>query len=106
MHHLDRALSGRRLVEWINVNFFDAYRGVPDVVLLNLLIPVKRFLLAHALARGGRCSGLAGWRLARRAPGAAWSLVLALFIAVTGLVGEGDGRRSIWCGVSVVDRRR
>jgi len=34
-----------RVVEWINVNFFDTLEAIKNALLLNLLIPFKRFLL-------------------------------------------------------------
>ena len=33
-----------RVVEWINVNFFDTLEAVKNFFLLNLLVPFKRFL--------------------------------------------------------------
>jgi glycine betaine/proline transport system permease protein len=35
------------LVTWLNVNFFDAFEAIKTVVLLNILVPVKRFMLAQ-----------------------------------------------------------
>ena len=72
-----------QLVKWININFFDQLEAVKTFLLLNLLIPVKRFLLEipwtaviGLLALAGLRLG--GWRLA------ALVAVLAGFIAVTG----------------------
>ena len=35
------------LVRWLNVNFFDTFEAIKTAVLLNVLLPVKRFLLAQ-----------------------------------------------------------
>jgi glycine betaine/proline transport system permease protein len=70
-------------VRWINVNFFDVFDAVKTFVLLNLLLPVKRFMLAQpwplvvaALATTGWWLG--GLRLA------ALVAALALFIVANG----------------------
>ena len=71
------------LVRWINVNFFDQLEAVKTFLLLNLLIPFKRFLLqvpwtgAIALVALAGVQ-LGGWRLG------ALTAALAGFIAVTG----------------------
>ena len=78
------------IVEWINVNYFDALEAVKNVVLLNLLIPVKRFLIGAALARrrgaAGACraGGSAGCGSRSSAGG------LAVLIAAHRAVGGGD----------------
>ncbi|MEE8533996.1 MAG: ABC transporter permease subunit, partial [Alphaproteobacteria bacterium] len=71
------------LVKWININFFDQLEAVKTFLLLNALIPFKRFLLAipwpavvGLLALAGLQLG--GWRLGAIVTG------LALFVAVTG----------------------
>ena len=72
------------LVKWINLNLFDYLDGFKNFILLNLLIPFKRFLLATpwpvtvALVTylGYR---LGGWKLSLSI------LILALFLAVNGL---------------------
>lgn len=71
------------LVAWINVNFFDELEAVKTFLLLNLLIPVKRFLLqlpwsAVLLVVALAGLQLGGWRLA------ALTASLAGFIVVTG----------------------
>ncbi|WP_439541580.1 ABC transporter permease [Hyphomicrobium sp.] len=70
-------------VKWININFFDVFDAVKTFVLLNILLPVKRFMLAQpwplvvaALAYTGWWLG--GLRLAALAAG------LSLFIVVNG----------------------
>jgi len=71
------------LVAWLNVNFFDTFEAIKTAVLLNVLLPVKRFMLAQpwpwavAVIAGG------AWAIAgpRRAIIAG---LFALFIAFTG----------------------
>lgn len=72
-----------QLITWININFFDTLDAIKSWLLLNILIPVKRFLLAlpwvvvvGLLALAG--IKLGGWRLSLLVSS------LAAFIAVTG----------------------
>ncbi len=72
-----------KMISWININFFDIIDGTKAWLLIHILIPVKRFLIAlpwmgvvGVLALAGMQLG--GWRL---------SLLVSLltaFIAVTG----------------------
>jgi glycine betaine/proline transport system permease protein len=88
------------VVSWVNINFFDELDAVKSWLLLNFLIPVKRFLLqlpwvavTGLLALAGYQLG--GWRLALV------SASLALFIAVTG--NWEKSMISIYlCGISVL----
>ncbi|NIW35362.1 MAG: ABC transporter permease subunit, partial [Gemmatimonadetes bacterium] len=71
------------LVRWINVNFFDQLEAVKTFLLLNLLIPFKRFLLQLPWVALVAMIGLAGYQLG------GWRLALltaalVAFIAVTG----------------------
>ena len=71
------------VVRWINVNFFDQLEAFKDLLLLNLLIPFKRFLLGLPWAGVVGLLALAGWtlgglRLALTVGG------LALLVALTG----------------------
>lgn len=73
-----------RVVEWINVNFFDVFEAIKNAVLLNLLVPFKRFLLGLPWAGVAGFLAFAGWRLG------GWRLAvltggLAALIAVAGL---------------------
>lgn len=70
-------------VKWINVNFFNVIDAVKTFVLLNLLLPVKRFMLAQPWPLVIAALGYAGWRLGG---GRLAALVagLALFIVVNG----------------------
>jgi glycine betaine/proline transport system permease protein len=71
------------LVEWLNVNFFDTFEAIKTAVLLNVLLPVKRFMLAQpwpwviAIVTAA-CFLVAGARRALIALG------FLLFIAFTG----------------------
>jgi glycine betaine/proline transport system permease protein len=71
------------VVTWININFFDVLDAVKTALLLNVLIPFKRFLLSLPWVGVVGLLGIAGfqlggWRLALLVGG------LALFPAVTG----------------------
>ena len=88
------------LVSWINVTFFSTLEAIKTAVLLNLLIPVKRFMLAlpwpwvvALVAIAGYRLG--GWRLALTvAPMAAFPAVVGLWPATMITV--------YLCGVAVV----
>ncbi|MGF1632141.1 MAG: ABC transporter permease [Kiloniellaceae bacterium] len=88
------------LVRSINVNFFDQLEAVKTFMLLNLLIPVKRFLLAVPWPWFILLVTLAGWQLGR------WKLallclLLSAFILVNGL--WEDAMVTLYlCGVSVL----
>lgn len=51
------------LVAWINVNFFDTLEAAKNFVLLNILVPVKRFLTGLPWAGVALLLAAAGWRL-------------------------------------------
>ena len=72
-----------KMITWININFFDIIDGTKAWLLINILIPIKRFLIAlpwagvvGLLALAG--IQLGGWRLSLLVS------LLATFIAVTG----------------------
>jgi glycine betaine/proline transport system permease protein len=71
------------LIEWLNVNFFDAFEAIKTVILTHLLVPVRRILTAVPWWWGTAVVAFAMWRLGgpRRALIAAG---FALFIAFTG----------------------
>ena len=92
------ALGG--LVEWINVNWFDQIEAVKDAVLLNLLVPVKRFLLGLPWPGVAAVLALVGWRLG----GPRLALLtggLTVIIAATGLWPEAMITLYL-CGISTV----
>ncbi len=72
------------LVRWLNVNFFDTFEAVKTVILLNLMIPVKRFLLAQPWLFVAFCITVAGLSIA----GTRRAIITGIFvltIAFTGL---------------------
>ncbi len=88
------------LVKWINVNFFDTFEAVKNAVLLNVLVPFKRFLsdlpwlgVTGLLAVAGYRLG--GWRLM------ATVAALSFLIAATGQW-EKAAITVYLCGVSVL----
>ncbi len=71
------------VVAWININYFDTLEAIKNAMLLNVLIPFKRFLgdlpwLGVTALLGFAGYRLGGWRLALL------TTCLSLFIAVTG----------------------
>jgi glycine betaine/proline transport system permease protein len=71
------------LVEWLNVTLFDTFEAIKTAVLLNVLVPVKRFLLAQPWPWVVTIVTAATWQLAglRRA---VIACAFLLFIAFTG----------------------
>lgn len=71
------------VVGWINVNYFDTLEAIKNTMLLNVLIPFKRFLASLPWLGVTLLLGFAGWRIG------GWRLAatagcLSAFIAVTG----------------------
>ncbi|MFZ2507429.1 MAG: ABC transporter permease subunit [Steroidobacteraceae bacterium] len=72
------------LVAWLNVNYFDTFEAIKTAILLNFMIPVKRFLLVQPWPFIAFCLTVAALSIA----GARRSITTALFvlaIAITGL---------------------
>lgn len=89
-----------RVMEAINVGWFDTIEAVKNFFLLNLLVPFKRFLLSLPWAGVAGVLALAGWRLG------GWRLAaltggLTVVIAMTGLWEEAMITVYL-CGISVV----
>ncbi|MGD1879844.1 MAG: ABC transporter permease [Kiloniellaceae bacterium] len=88
------------LVHTINVNYFDALDAVKTFMLLNLLIPVKRFLLGIPWSWFMLLLGVAGWQRGR------WKLALLCFLLSAFILMNGlweDAMVTIYlCGVSVL----
>jgi membrane protein required for beta-lactamase induction len=59
------------VVKWINVNYFDQLEAVKNALLLNVMIPFKRFLTSLPWAGVAALVTLAGWSLG------GWRLALA-----------------------------
>ncbi|MCA8883948.1 MAG: ABC transporter permease subunit, partial [Rhodobacteraceae bacterium] len=86
-------------MEWVNVNFFDAFEAVKTFFLTWLLLPVKRFFTGIPWAWGILAVGLAagrvgGWKLGLMAA------AMTGFIAASGLWGKAMITLYL-CGVSV-----
>jgi len=88
------------LVGWINVNFFDALEATKNALLLNLMIPVKRFLIDLPWAGVALLLGTLGWRLGGLRLGMLTGVLTAL-IAATGLWEEAMITVYL-CGLSVL----
>jgi glycine betaine/proline transport system permease protein len=71
------------LVGWLNVNFFDTFEAVKNSILVNVLVPVKRFMLAQPWPWAITVVTAACWAVAG-ARRAAIALLFLLFIAFTG----------------------
>ncbi|MFQ6022775.1 MAG: ABC transporter permease [Acidiferrobacterales bacterium] len=88
------------LVSWININFFDQLDAAKSWLLLNLLIPIKRFLLALPWTAVAGLVALAGYQLGGLRLAAA-AAALTLFMAVTG--NWEKSMISVYlCGISVI----
>ncbi|MEM1199129.1 MAG: ABC transporter permease subunit [Pseudomonadota bacterium] len=88
------------VVKWININFFDELEAVKNALLLNVMIPFKRFLLGLpwlgvTLLLGLLGTALGGWRLGLLVS------VLAFLIAITGQWPKAMVTVYL-CGISVV----
>jgi glycine betaine/proline transport system permease protein len=88
------------LVRTINVNFFDQLEAVKNFLLLNLLIPVKRFLLEVPWPWFVALITFAGWQLGR------WKLALLCFLLTSFILVNGLWDKAMvtvyLCGVSVL----
>ncbi|MGJ8583602.1 MAG: ABC transporter permease [Marinosulfonomonas sp.] len=88
------------VVEWINVNYFDALEAMKNFLLLNILIPFKRLLGGMPWLGVVLFLSYAGWRLA--GPRLALLVgVLSLLIAISGQW-EKAMITVYLCGISVV----
>ncbi len=88
------------VVRWINVNFFDALEAMKNALLLNVLVPFKRFLAGLPWPGVVALLALAGWSLG----GLRLALlagILAFLIAATGQW-EKAMVTVYLCGISVV----
>ncbi|WP_422732926.1 ABC transporter permease [Microbaculum marinum] len=88
------------LVKYINVNFYDQLEAVKTFMLVNFLVPVKRFLTELPWIWTVAVIGVAGWQLGGRRL-ALLGIALAMFIVVTGLW-EKAMITVYLCGISVV----
>ena len=88
------------LVRYINVNFYDALESFKNFLLLNIMIPFKRFLLSLPWIAVVAMVGLGGWQLGGRRL-ALLTASLATFIAVVGLWDKAMVTLYL-CGISVI----
>ena len=87
------------VVKWININYFDTLEAIKNALLINLLIPFKRFLIALPWAGVALLLAFCGWRLGGwRLAALSGGLVVA--IAATGLWEEAMTTVYL-CGISV-----
>lgn len=87
------------LVRYININYFDALEAVKNFMLLNLLIPFKRFLIGLPWVGVAGLLALLGWRLGGMRLGALTG-GLTVLVASTGLWEEAMITVYL-CGLSV-----
>jgi glycine betaine/proline transport system permease protein len=88
------------LVAWVNVNFFDALEAFKTMVVLNLLVPVRRFLTGLPWPWVLMVVTLLGWRLGGILL-AALCLLFGLFIVLNGQ--WQNAMQTVYlCGVSVL----
>jgi glycine betaine/proline transport system permease protein len=91
---------GSDLVAWINVNFFDQLEAVKNALLLNVLIPVKRFLAGLPWLGVAALLALAGLRLG------GWRLALLVAVLATLIAFTGQWEKAMvtvyLCGISVI----
>jgi glycine betaine/proline transport system permease protein len=88
------------LVRYINVNFYDVLESFKNFLLLNIMIPFKRFLLSLPWIAVVAMVGLGGWQLGGRRL-ALLTASLATFIAVVGLWDKAMVTLYL-CGISVI----
>jgi glycine betaine/proline transport system permease protein len=88
------------LVRYVNVTYFDQIEAFKDAILLNVLLPTKRFLLALPWLWVLALVAMAAWQLGR-ARLVLLCLALGLFIAITGLW-EQAVTTVYLCGISVL----
>ena len=98
--HISTAPWWGEAVRWINVHFFDALDAVKSALLLNVLIPVKRFMVAQTWPLVAAALAFAGWQLGGMRL-AALAAALALFIAFNGQW-ENAMETVYLCGISVI----
>ncbi|MDH3760777.1 MAG: ABC transporter permease subunit [Gammaproteobacteria bacterium] len=88
------------LVRYINVNFFDLLESFKNFLLLNIMVPFKRFLLSLPWVAVVAMIGLGGWQLGGWRLGALTASLTA-FIAVVGLWTKAMVTLYL-CGLSVI----
>ncbi|MCP4046845.1 MAG: ABC transporter permease subunit [Gammaproteobacteria bacterium] len=74
----------QRQVRYLNVNYFDSFEAVKTAILLNFMIPIKRFLLGIPWPWAVAVVIMVGWQFGQRRL-ALLTACLAGFIVVNGL---------------------
>ena len=89
-----------RVVEWINVNFFDTFEAIKNAFLLNLLVPFKRLLIGLPWLGVAGFLAFAGWRLG----GLRLALVAGVLTFLIAATGQWEKAMiTVYlCGISVV----
>ncbi|MEQ1769629.1 MAG: ABC transporter permease subunit [Devosia sp.] len=89
-----------RLIEWINVTYFDQLEGFKNAILLGILVPTKRFLLELPWLGITALLAFTGWRLG------GWRLSLLVAALATLIAATGQWEKAMitvyLCGISVV----
>ncbi len=88
------------LVRYININYFDTLESVKNFLLLNIMIPLKRFLLTLPWVAVAAAVGLGGWQLGGLRLGLL-TASLTTFIAAVGLWDKAMVTLYL-CGMSVL----
>ncbi len=92
--------SANEAMKYINLNYYDQLEGVKNVLLLNLMIPFKRFLLSLPWPVVIALLGLAGYTLK------GWRLALLVVILAGFIVINGQWEKAMvtvyLCGIAVV----
>jgi glycine betaine/proline transport system permease protein len=88
------------VVGWINVNFFDTFEAIKNAVLLNVLVPFKRFLGGLPWLGVTGLLAFAGYRLG----GLRLALVVAVLAALIAATGQWEKATiTVYlCGISVI----
>jgi len=88
------------VVGWINVNFFDTLEALKNAVLLNVLVPLKRFLVGLPWLGVAGLLAFAGWRLG------GWRLATLVAVLAFLIAAFGQWEKAMitvyLCGISVV----
>ena len=92
--------SANEAMKYININYFDVLEGIKNTLLLNLMIPFKRFLLSLPWPVVIALLGLAGYTLK------GWRLALLIVVLAGFIVINGQWEKAMitvyLCGISVV----